>query len=69
LLEFLLRHAGQVVMRAMLAEHVCDASFESFTNVIDVHISNLRRKLERRGQPRILRTARGAGFILSEESP
>ncbi len=69
LLEFLLRHAGQVVTRTMLAEHVWDASFESFANVIDVHISNLRRKLERGGRPRLVHTIRGAGFLLSEEAP
>ncbi|HET6202016.1 MAG TPA: response regulator transcription factor [Planctomycetota bacterium] len=68
-LEFLLRNADQVVTRTMLAEHVWDASFEPFANVIDVHISNLRRKLERGGRPRLIHTIRGEGFFLSEEAP
>jgi DNA-binding response OmpR family regulator len=69
LLEYLLRHAGEIVTRTMLAEHVWDASFESFANVIDVHVANLRRKLERRGRPRVLHTVRGAGFMIREGEP
>lgn len=64
LLEFLLRHAGQVVTRTMLLEHVWDYHFDPQTNVIDVHISRLRRKIDRDFAPPLLRTVRGAGYAL-----
>jgi two-component system copper resistance phosphate regulon response regulator CusR len=69
LLEYLVRNAGAVVTRAMIAEHVWDESFDAFANVIDVHITNLRRKLERGGLPRLIHTLRGAGYILSAQEP
>jgi two-component system copper resistance phosphate regulon response regulator CusR len=69
LLELLARHAGGVVTRTMVTEHVWDSSFESFTNVVDVHVANLRRKLEASGRPRLLHTIRGVGFILREGAP
>jgi two-component system OmpR family response regulator len=69
ILEFLLRNAGTVVTRTMISEHVWDDSFESFANVIDVHVANLRRKLERDGRTRILHSVRGIGFVLQEEAP
>ena len=64
LLEFLLRHAGQVVTRTMLLEHVWDYHFDPQTNVIDVHISRLRRKIDRDFAPPLLQTVRGAGYAL-----
>jgi two-component system OmpR family response regulator len=64
LLEYLLRHAGQVVTRTMLLEGVWDYRFDPGTNVIDVHISRLRRKIDD-GNPRpLLHTVRGAGYRL-----
>jgi two-component system OmpR family response regulator len=64
LLEYLLRHAGTVQTRTMLLEKVWDFSFDPTTNVVDVHISRLRRKLEAPGEAPMLRTVRGAGYVL-----
>ena len=66
LLEFLMRHRGQVVTRTMLLENVWDYHFDPQTNVIDVHVSRLRRKIDRDfGEP-LLHTVRGAGYMLRE---
>ncbi len=62
LVEYLLRHAGQVVTRTMLLEGVWDYHFDPGTNVIDVHISRLRRKIDGEGEPPLIHTARGAGY-------
>jgi two-component system OmpR family response regulator len=64
LLEYLMRHAGQVVTRTMLLEHVWDYHFDPQTNVIDVHISRLRQKIDRGFSRALLRTVRGAGYML-----
>ena len=64
LLEYLMRHAGQVVTRTMLLEKVWDFSFDPTTNVVDVHVSRLRRKLDLPGEAPMLRTVRGAGYAL-----
>jgi two-component system OmpR family response regulator len=64
LLEFLLRHAGQVVTRTMLLEGVWDYHFDPQTNVIDVHISRLRSKIDRGFERPLLHTVRGAGYRL-----
>ena len=66
LLEYLLRHAGQVVTRTMLLENVWDYHFDPQTNVIDVHISRLRRKIDRDFNQPYLHTVRGAGYCLRE---
>ncbi|HMW44206.1 MAG TPA: winged helix-turn-helix domain-containing protein, partial [Plasticicumulans sp.] len=66
LLEYLARHAGQVVTRAMLLEHVWAYSFDPQTNVIDVHISRLRAKIDRAGLPPLIHTLRGIGYKLAE---
>ena len=64
LLEYLMRHAGQVVTRTMLLENVWDYHFDPQTNVIDVHVSRLRQKIDK-GFPRaLLQTVRGAGYTL-----
>jgi two-component system, OmpR family, response regulator len=64
LLEYLMRHAGQVVTRTMLLEGVWDYHFDPQTNVIDVHISRLRAKIDKDfGRP-LLHTVRGAGYVL-----
>ena len=64
LLEYLLRHAGQVVTRTMLLEGVWDYHFDPQTNVIDVHISRLRSKIDREFSYPLLHTVRGAGYCL-----
>jgi two-component system, OmpR family, response regulator len=64
LLEFLMRHAGQVVTRTMLFEEVWNYRSVQPTNVIDMHISNIRRKLDPEGADPIIRTIRGAGYML-----
>jgi two-component system, OmpR family, response regulator len=64
LLEYLMRHAGQVVTRTMLLEHVWDYHFDPQTNVIDVHISRLRQKIDRSFPQALLHTVRGAGYML-----
>lgn len=64
LLEYLMRHAGQVVTRTMLLENVWDYHFDPQTNVIDVHVSRLRSKIEKGFDSPILHTVRGAGYML-----
>jgi two-component system OmpR family response regulator len=64
LLEYLMRHAGQVVTRTMLLENVWDYHFDPQTNVIDVHVSRLRGKIEKGFDKPILHTVRGAGYML-----
>ncbi len=64
LLEYLMRHAGQVVTRAMLLEHVWGYHFDPQTNVIDVHVSRLRQKIDRDFEQPLLATVRGAGYRL-----
>ena len=64
LLEYLMRHPGQVITRTMLLEKVWDFSFDPTTNVVDVHVSRLRRKLDLPGEAPMLRTVRGAGYAL-----
>jgi two-component system OmpR family response regulator len=64
LLEYLMRHAGQIVTRTMLLENVWDYHFDPQTNVIDVHISRLRQKIDRDFDTSLLQTVRGAGYCL-----
>jgi DNA-binding response OmpR family regulator len=64
LLEYLVRHAGQVITRTMLFEHVWQYRYEPRTNVIDVHMGKLRRKLDEGGRPPMIRTVRGSGYVL-----
>ena len=67
LLEYLMRHAGQVVTRAMLLEHVWGYHFDPQTNVIDVHVSRLRQKIDKEFETPLLSTVRGAGYRLGSE--
>lgn len=69
LLEYFLRNPGQVVTRTMIIEHVWDQQFESFTNVIDVYVRYLRRKIDEGFAFPLLHTVRGVGYVLSAESP
>ncbi|MEX0606940.1 MAG: response regulator transcription factor [Halofilum sp. (in: g-proteobacteria)] len=64
LLEYLMRNTGRVITRTMLLEHVWDYHFDPQTNVIDVHISRLRQKLDRGFDVELLQTVRGAGYTL-----
>jgi len=66
LLEYLMRHSGQVVTRTMLLESVWDFHFDPQTNVIDVHISRLRRKIDKDFDLPLIQTIRGAGYSLRE---
>ena len=66
LLEYLMRHAGQVVTRTMLFESVWDYNFDPKTNVIDTHISNLRQKIDAGFDRPLLHTVRGIGYRLGE---
>ena len=64
LLEYLMRHHGQVVTRTMLLEKVWDYHFDPQTNIIDVHISRLRGKIDKEFDKPLLHTVRGSGYVL-----
>jgi len=64
LLEYFLLHPEEVVTRTMLLQQVWHMSFDPETNVVEAHLSNLRRKLEEGGRPRLIQTVRGAGYML-----
>ena len=66
LLEYMMRNPNKVLSRAMIAEHVWDYSFDSFTNIIDVYINYLRKKIDKDQPVRLIHTARGQGYILRE---
>jgi len=67
LLEYLMRHPGQVVTRTMLLENVWDLHFDPQTNVIDVHISRLRQAVDKGFDRPLIHTVRGSGYLLGEE--
>ena len=64
LLEFLVRHRGEVVSRSMILRQVFGYSFEAVSNIVDVHISSLRQKIDRPGEPSLIVTVRGVGYRL-----
>ncbi len=64
LLEYLMRNRGRVLTRTMIAEHVWDYSFDSSTNVIDVYVNYLRKKIDAGREPKLLHTVRGVGYVL-----
>ncbi len=66
LLEYLMKHAGQVVTRTMLLENVWDYHFDPQTNVIDVHVSRLRAKIDKAFSKPLLHTVRGAGYVIRD---
>ncbi|KPL54547.1 response regulator transcription factor [Prosthecomicrobium hirschii] len=66
LLEYLMKHAGQVVTRTMLLENVWDYHFDPQTNVIDVHMSRLRAKVDKGQERSLLHTVRGAGYMIRD---
>jgi heavy metal response regulator len=65
LLEYLMRHPNQVLSRTVIAEHVWNYDFDNATNVIDVHVKNLRKKIDGVGGPKLIQTVRGAGYRIS----
>ena len=69
LLEYLMRHPNQVLTRTMIAEHVWNYDFDNATNVIDVHIRNLRRKMDDPFPAKLIQTVRGAGYRISDRHP
>lgn len=66
LLEYLLRNKGQVVTRTMLLEYVWDYHFDPQTNVIDVHVSRLRQKIDEQDSQYLIKTKRGSGYIIED---
>jgi DNA-binding response OmpR family regulator len=66
ILDYLLRNAGRVMTRMLIAEHVWDYHFDSDTNLIDVYVKRLRQKLEASDEPRLLHTVRGIGYVIRE---
>ncbi len=67
LLEYLLKNKDQIVTRNMIVENVWDASFDNFTNVVDVYINYLRNKIDRDFEPHLIQTVRGVGYTLREK--
>ncbi|MEX2014259.1 MAG: response regulator transcription factor [Parcubacteria group bacterium] len=67
LLEYFLRHPNEVINREDLITHLWDFNYESFSNVVDVHVKNLRQKLDRGVSPSVLETVRGIGYKLNTE--
>ena len=65
ILEYLMRHPNQVLTRTMIAEHVWNYDFDNASNVIDVHIRNLRRKIDARFATKLIHTVRGAGYRIA----
>ncbi len=66
LLEYFMRNAGKVLTRTMIAEHVWDYNFDTFTNVIDVYVNHLRKKIDKNHEKKLLHTLRGVGYVMKE---
>ncbi len=66
LLEYFMRNPNEVLTRAMIAEHVWDYTFDSFTNIIDVYVNYLRKKVDRDFETKLIHTVRGVGYVLKE---
>jgi len=67
LLEYFMRNPNQGLTRTMIADHVWDYTFDSFTNIIDVYVNYLRKKIDRDAPTKLIHTVRGVGYILKEE--
>ena len=67
LLEYLMAHAGQVLSRTMIIEHVWDQSFDGVTNIVDVYIRHLRNKVDDARDQKLIRTVRGVGYVITDE--
>src|SRR6185369_670031 len=68
LLEYLMANAGRVLSRTMIIEHVWDESFEGLTNIVDVYVRHLRAKVDDPYPAKLIRTVRGAGYAIGEET-
>jgi len=66
LLEFFMRHQGQIITRTMISEKVFYYHFDTATNVIDVHFSHLRNKIDKKFEPKLLHTVKGVGYVLED---
>jgi heavy metal response regulator len=66
LLEFFMRNRGRVLSRTLIAQHVWGVDFDTFTNVIDVYVNYLRRKIDTNSESKLLQTVRGVGYVLKE---
>jgi len=67
LLEYFMRNPNQTLTRTMIAEHVWDYTFDSFTNIIDVYVNYLRKKIDRDFDKKLIHTVRGIGYVLKED--
>jgi len=67
LLEYMMRNPNQTLTRSMIAEHVWDYTFDSFTNIIDVYVNYLRKKIDRDFDKKLIHTVRGVGYVLKED--
>src|SRR5207244_10804793 len=68
ILEYFMRHAGELVTRTMLLESCWDETYDGLSNLVDVHVSRVRRKIDVAGAAALLHTIRGAGFVLDERA-
>jgi DNA-binding response OmpR family regulator len=66
-LEYLLRHAGRVINQTELIEHAWDSNYDGMSNVVETYIRYLRKKLSPNGEPRLIKTKRGLGYVIEEE--
>jgi len=66
LLEFFMRHPGQIITRTMISGKVWDVHFDTSTNIIDVHVSHLRNKIDKDFEPKLLYTVKGVGYVLED---
>jgi DNA-binding response OmpR family regulator len=64
-----MRNAGEVLTRKMIAERVWDVNWNRLTNIIDVFVNHLRKKIEWPGEPRLIHAVRGAGYVIREPDP
>jgi DNA-binding response OmpR family regulator len=67
LLEYFMRNPNQVVTRTMIAEHCWDYTFDTFTNIIDVYVNYLRKKIDREADRKLIHTVRGVGYVFKEK--
>jgi DNA-binding response OmpR family regulator len=66
LLEFFMRHPGQILTRTMISEKIFDYHFDTSTNVMDVHVSHLRNKIDKDFEPKLLHTVKGVGYVMED---
>jgi heavy metal response regulator len=67
LLEFFMRRPGQIITRTMITEKVWDYHFDTSTNIVEVHVSHLRNKIDKNFEPKLLHTVKGVGYVLEEQ--